>query len=47
MDHLRDRVQDHYGVIQQTLFYSPIYAADDVDSSDICSGRELSPFYVY
>jgi hypothetical protein len=38
-----------YGVIQQTLFYSPIYAADDVDclQTNLQRGRELSPYYVY
>ena len=32
-----------YGVIQQTLFYSPIYAADDVDclQTNLQRGREL------
>jgi hypothetical protein len=36
-------------VIQQTLFYSPSYAADDVDclQTNLQRGRELSPFYVY
>jgi hypothetical protein len=38
-----------YGVIQQTLFYSPIYAADDVDclQTNLQRARELSPYYVY
>jgi hypothetical protein len=38
-----------YGVIQQVLFYSPIYAADDVDclQTNLQRARELSPYYVY
>jgi hypothetical protein len=38
-----------YGVIQQSLFYSPIYAADDVDclQTNLQRARELSPFYKY
>jgi hypothetical protein len=38
-----------YGVIQQTLFYSPIYAADDVDclQTNLQRGRELSNYYKY
>jgi hypothetical protein len=38
-----------YGVIQQTLFYSPIYAADDVDclQTNLQRARELSPYYKY
>jgi hypothetical protein len=38
-----------YGVIQQSLFYSPIYAADDVDcmQSNMQRARELAPFYIY
>ena len=38
-----------YGVIQQTLFYSPIYTADDVDclQTNLQRGRELSPYYTY
>jgi len=38
-----------YGVIQQTVFYSPIYAADDVDclQTNLQRGRELSPYYIY
>jgi hypothetical protein len=38
-----------YGVIQQTLFYSPIYAADDVDclQTNLQRGRELSNYYIY
>jgi hypothetical protein len=38
-----------YGVIQQSLFYSPIYAADDVDcmQTNMQRARELAPFYIY
>ena len=38
-----------YGVIQQSLFYSPIYAADDVDclQTNLQRGRELSNYYKY
>jgi hypothetical protein len=38
-----------YGVIQQSLFYSPIYAADDVDclQTNLQRARELSPYYKY
>ena len=38
-----------YGVIQQTLFYSPKYAADDVDclQTNLQRGRELSNYYKY
>ena len=38
-----------YGVIQQTLFYSPIYAADDVDclQTNLQRGRELSNYYKF
>jgi hypothetical protein len=38
-----------YGVIMQTLFYSPIYAADDVDclQTNLQRGRELSNYYKY
>jgi hypothetical protein len=38
-----------YGVIQQSLFYSPIYAADDVDclQANLQRARELSPYYKY
>ena len=41
--------QTSYGVIQQTLFYSPIYAADDVDclQTNLQRGRELSNYYKY
>jgi hypothetical protein len=38
-----------YGVIQQSLFYSPIYAADDVDclQTNLQRARELSDYYKY
>jgi hypothetical protein len=38
-----------YGVIMQTLFYSPIYGADDVDclQTNLQRGRELSNYYKY
>jgi len=38
-----------YGVIQQTLFYSPIYAADDVDclQTNLQRANELAPHYIY
>ena len=38
-----------YGVIQQSLFYSPIYAADDVDclQTNLQRAHELAPYYVY
>jgi hypothetical protein len=38
-----------YGVIQQTLFYSPKYTEDDVDclQTNLQRGRELSNFYKY
>ncbi len=38
-----------YGVIQQSLFYSPVYAADDVDclQTNLQRARELSPYYKY
>jgi hypothetical protein len=38
-----------YGVIQQSLFYSPIRSADDPDclQTNLQRARELSPFYVY
>ena len=41
--------QTSYGVIQQTLFYSPIYAGDDVDclQTNLQRGRELSNYYKY
>jgi hypothetical protein len=38
-----------YGVIQQSLFYSPIYAADDVDclQTNLQRARELSNYYKF
>ncbi len=38
-----------YGVIQQSLFYSPIYAADDVDclQTNLQRAHELAPHYIY
>ena len=38
-----------YGLIQQSLFYSPIYAADDVDclQTNLQRAHELAPYYVY
>ena len=38
-----------YGVIQQTLFYSPKYTQDDVDclQTNLQRGRELSNYYKY
>jgi hypothetical protein len=38
-----------YGVIQQSLFYSPIYAADDVDcmQTNLQRANELAPHYIY
>lgn len=39
-----------YGVIQQSLFYSPIYAADpnpDCLQTNLQRARELSPFYKF
>jgi hypothetical protein len=38
-----------YGVVQQSLFYSPIYAADDVDcmQTNLQRAHELAPFYKY
>ena len=38
-----------YGVIQQIMFYSPIYDAQDVDclQTNLQRARELSPFYKY
>ena len=38
-----------YGVIQQSLFYSPIYAADDVEclQTNLQRAHELAPYYVY
>src|SRR5882757_9514568 len=36
-----------YGVLQQSLFYSPIYGADDVDclATNLQRARELAPYY--
>jgi hypothetical protein len=41
--------QTSYGVIQQALFYSPIYAADNVDclQTNLQRARELAPYYKY
>jgi hypothetical protein len=38
-----------YGVIQQSLFYSPIESADNPDclQTNLQRARELSPFYIY
>ena len=38
-----------WGVIQQSLFYSPIYAADDVDcmQTNLRRAHELAPYYRY
>lgn len=38
-----------YGVIQQSLFYSPIYSEPDPDcmQTNLQKAHELSPFYVY
>jgi hypothetical protein len=38
-----------YGVIQQVLFYSPIYSADDVDCmrTNLQRAHELAPFYKF
>ncbi|MGH3677163.1 MAG: DUF3558 domain-containing protein [Mycobacterium sp.] len=38
-----------YGLIQQSLFYSPIYAADDVDcmQTNLQRANELAPHYIY
>ena len=38
-----------YGVIQQVLFYSPIYTADDVDCmrTNLQRAHELSPYYIF
>jgi hypothetical protein len=38
-----------YGLIQQSLFYSPIYAADDVDcmQTNLQRANELAPHYVF
>jgi hypothetical protein len=38
-----------WGVIQQSLYYSPIYAADDVDcmQTNLQRAHELAPYYRY
>ncbi|OAN37456.1 DUF3558 family protein [Mycolicibacterium iranicum] len=38
-----------YGVIQQSLFYSPIYSNPDPDciQTNLQRAHELSPFYIY
>jgi hypothetical protein len=38
-----------YGVIQQSLFYSTVYSAPDVDcpSTNLQRAQELSPYYVF
>ncbi len=38
-----------YGVIQQSLFYSPIYSEPDPDclQTNLQRAHELSPFYIY
>jgi hypothetical protein len=38
-----------YGVIQQALFYAPVYSADDVDcmQTNLQRANELAPYYVY
>ena len=38
-----------WGVIQQSLFYSPKYAADDVDcmQTNLQRAHELAPYYRY
>ena len=41
--------QTSYGVIQQSLFYAPVYSEPDVDcmQTNLQRAHELSPFYVY
>ena len=41
--------QTSYGVIQQSLFYSPIYSEPDVDcmAENMRRANELAPHYVY
>lgn len=36
-----------YGVLQQSLFYSPVYSADDVDclATNLQRAHELAPYY--
>lgn len=38
-----------YGVIQQVLFYSPVYSEPDVDcmQTNLQRAHELSPYYIY
>ena len=38
-----------YGVIQQTLFYSPIYSEPDPDcmATNLQRAHELAPYYIY
>ena len=38
-----------YGLIQQSLFYSPIYSNPDVDcmQTNLQRAHELSPYYIY
>lgn len=38
-----------YGVLQQALFYAPVYSADDVDcmQTNLQRARELAPYYTY
>jgi hypothetical protein len=38
-----------YGVLQQSLFYSPVYAADDVDclQTNLQRANELAPYYTF
>jgi hypothetical protein len=38
-----------YGVIQQTLFYAPVYSEPDVDcmQTNLQKAHELAPFYIY
>jgi hypothetical protein len=38
-----------YGVIQQSLFYSPIYSNPDVDCpvENMTRAQQLSPYYIY
>ncbi|ADT99986.1 MULTISPECIES: DUF3558 family protein [Mycolicibacterium] len=41
--------QTSYGVIQQSLFYSPIYSEPDPDcmQTNLQRAHELSPYYIY
>ncbi|MCW2689751.1 MAG: hypothetical protein JWR37_4641 [Mycobacterium sp.] len=41
--------QTSYGVIQQSLFYSPIYSEPDPDcmQTNLQRAQELAPYYVY